>query len=150
MVRGALDLIRGQSEELRSHIGEFQRQLGAVAAPSTRAASGHDSAHEPGHSGLDPGEHVVGAPRRVLRRPVRGAAAAFPRIPPQVGRAGRRQARRRVRQRSRRRRRPSEVYSLIHGGWREEAQPEGRRRRKTAQMLELKVCTAPWRGTESS
>lgn len=98
MVRGALDLIRGQSKELRSHIWEFQRQLGPGVPPSTGAAPGHDSTHEPGHGGLDPGEHVGGASRRRgVRRPVRGAAAPFPRIAPQLGQAGRRQARWRIR-----------------------------------------------------
>lgn len=97
MVRGALDLIRGQPKELRSHVREFQRHLGTSVAPSAGAAPGHDSTHEPGHGGLDPGEHVGGASRRCVRRPVRGAAAPFPRIAPQLGRAGRRQARWRIR-----------------------------------------------------
>lgn len=95
MVGGALDLIRGQSQELGSHIWEFHRQLGAMVARPAGATTGHDPAHEPSYGGLDPGEHVVGAARRDVRRPVRGAAAAFARISPQLGRADRRQARRR-------------------------------------------------------
>lgn len=94
MVRRTLDLIRGQSKELRSHIWEFQRQVGPSVAPTAGAAPGHDSTHEPCHGGLDPGEHISGASRRGVRRPVCGAAAApFPRIAPQLGRAGRRQSR---------------------------------------------------------
>lgn len=122
MVRGALDLVRRQSKKLGSGVGEFQRQLGASVAPLAGGAPGHDSTHEPGHGGLDPGEHVGGASRRGVRRPVRGAAAPFPRIAPQLGRAGRREARWRIKRRRRRRRRggggePQMVTaSFIQGG----------------------------------
>lgn len=87
MVRRALDFIRGQSEELGSHIGEFQRHLWSTVAPTCGAAPGHDATHEPGHGGLDPRQHVGGASGRCVRRPVRGSAAPFPRIAPQLGRA---------------------------------------------------------------
>lgn len=102
MVRRALDLIRGQSEEVRPHIREFQRQIRAgIPTPSSGAAPGHYSAHEPGHGRLDPGEHVVvvvGSPRRGVRRPVSCAAAAFARIAPQLASAARRKATRRRRE----------------------------------------------------
>lgn len=123
MVGGALDLIRGQSQELGSHIWEFHRQLGAMVARPAGATTGHDPAHEPSYGGLDPGEHVVGAARRDVRRPVRGAAAAFARISPQLGRADRRQARRRKKRR-RNGRTPSAGYGFIHSVRRRQPQPE--------------------------
>lgn len=91
MVRRALDLIRGQPEELGSHIREFQRHLRRGVVPTAGAVASHDSTHEAGHGGLDSGEHVGGASRRDVCRPVRDAAASFPRIAPQLDRAGRRQ-----------------------------------------------------------
>lgn len=87
MVRRALDFIRGQSQELGSHIGEFQRHLGCTVAPTPGAAPGHDAPHEPGHGGLDPRQHVGGPSGLCVRGPVRGSAAPFPRIAPQLGRA---------------------------------------------------------------
>lgn len=137
MVCRALNLIRGQSEELRSHIGEFQRQLPAGAAPSTGAATGHDPTHEPGHGGLDPGEHVGGSSRRGVRRPVRGAAASFPRIPPQLGRAGRRQTRRR-------RRGGGGEPQMVNASFIQRGTMV-----KSARMARVKPCTLPRRAITS-
>lgn len=84
VVGGALDLVRGQSQELGSPVGEAQRQVRAAAVLGARAAS-HDAAHEIGHGGLHPREHSTAAAQRGERR-TGGGPAALPQWGP--GRAG--------------------------------------------------------------
>lgn len=60
MVGGALHLVRGQSQELGSPVGEAEGQVRAAAVVGASAAS-HDAAHEIGHSGLHPCEHSTPA-----------------------------------------------------------------------------------------
>lgn len=84
MVGGALDLVRGQSQELGSPVGEAQRQVRAAAVLGARAAS-HDAAHEIGHGGLHPREHSTAAAQRGERR-TGGGPAELPQRGP--GRAG--------------------------------------------------------------
>lgn len=84
VVGGALDLVRGQSQELGSPVGEAQRQVRAAAVLGARAAS-HDAAHEIGHGGLHPREHSTAAAQRGERR-TGGGPAELPQRGP--GRAG--------------------------------------------------------------
>ncbi|TNN67389.1 hypothetical protein EYF80_022334 [Liparis tanakae] len=56
VIRRALDLVRGQSQELRSAVRVLQRQLGAAGVIPVGAAS-HHASHKIGHGRFHPREH---------------------------------------------------------------------------------------------
>lgn len=106
MVGGALHLVRGQSQELGSPVGEAEGQVRAAAVVGARAAS-HDAAHEIGHGGLHPREHSTpaggggsaGAAAQGGERgaPAGSAAEAAPAAPAALPQWGRRAPRSRAR-----------------------------------------------------
>lgn len=62
VIRRALNLVRRQSQELRSAVGESQRQIRAAGMVPVGAA-GHHTSHEIGHRRLHPREHGPAAAR---------------------------------------------------------------------------------------
>lgn len=73
VVRRALDLVRGESQELGSAVGEPERQVRASLVVSSVRAPGHHASHEAGHRGLHPSKHD-GPPAPVAAAPAAAAA----------------------------------------------------------------------------